>query len=389
MAITRRGKSSTASRGATAGTLLCVLALGVGGASGAAAKTQPRTTAAQRQAATNQTRAIAAYQAMQAAYYDPTTGLYKGAQAWPYSQAMAATISVAALPKMHARYRPDLVARLSGLQAYADHVAPAPGGYVAQLSAPATGATRFNDDNEWIGIELLRLYHVDHSAPLLSAASGLLTMVDSQWSTNTSLTCAGGVPWQSGTANGDRNTVSNATGAELGAQLYLTTHESTDLSWAEQMYNWVRSCLLAPNGMYSDHIAADGEIDPTQWTYNQGTMIGAGVMLYQATGNTVYLQQAQSTAQAALAAFGPAQLADQPVYFNAIYIRNLLLLGAASGDTRYQRFAQSFADDAWYNVRDYSNDLFLADPGGQTKLLDQAAMVQVYALLAEPTSAYF
>ena len=40
-------------------------------------------------------------------------------------------------------------------------------------------------------------------------------------------------------------------------------------------------------------------------------------------------------------------------------------------------------------MRDWRSGLFLADPGGQTQLMDQAAMVQVYALLAEPTSAYF
>ena len=346
-------------------------------------------TGAAAQAEINEQHALLAYAAMQSAYYSPATGLYPQADAWPYSQAMAATISVAALPGLYTRYEPDLVARLSGLQAYADHVDPPPAGYVSTLSVPATGGTRFNDDNEWIGIELLRLYHLSRLPSLLTAASGLLTMVTNQWDTSLGIPCPGGVPWQNIELNGDRNTVSNATGAELGAQLYLTTGNNADLQWAIGMYNWVRGCLLNSDGLYGDHIDGSGQIDPTEWTYNQGTMIGAGVMLYQATHNGGYLDQAEATAQKALATFTPQDLAVQPLGFDAIYTRNLLLLGSVSGDPRYVQFAQWFANDEWYNVRDPTSGLFLADPDGQTQLLDQAAMVQVFALLAEPPSAYF
>jgi hypothetical protein len=337
------------------------------------------------QARRNQQRALSSYATMQSTYYRPVVGRYAGADAWPYSQAMAATISVAALPDQYHVYRRDLIVRLRGLQTYADRVHPRPAGYVSQ----ASGGTRFNDDNEWIGIELLRLYHLNRQAQLLHSAQQLLDMVDAQWYTLPNVACPGGVPWESITINHDRNTVSNATGAELGAQLYLTTRNADDLQWAKRMYAWVRGCLLNGDGLYGDHVSFDNTIDATEWTYNQGTMIGAGVMLYKATGDPTYLQQAEVTAQAALAAFGPAQLATQPTYFNAIYIRNLLLLGGASGDLRYQRFAQWYAGDAWINVRDLSSGLFLSEPGGATQLLDQAAMVQVYALLAEPPSAYF
>ncbi len=341
------------------------------------------------QAAVNEQHALLAYAAMQSAFYSPTTGLYPDSDAWPYSQAMAATISIAALPGLHARYSTDLAARLSGLQAYADHVDPAPAGYISTLDTAAPTGDRFNDDNEWIGIELIRLYHLNRLPGLLTASDGLMTMVTNQWDTSPDIRCPGGVPWQNIAVDGDRNTVSNATGAELGAQLYLTTQNAADLQWAVQMYNWVRGCLLNPDGLYGDHVTGTGQIDPTEWTYNQGTMIGAGVMLYQATHNSGYLAQAEATAQTALATFTPQDLAVQPVGFDAIYTRNLLLLGSVSGDPRYARFAQWFANDEWYNVRDPRSGLFLADPGGQTQLLDQAAMVQVYALLASPPSSYF
>lgn len=345
----------------------------------------PGLTASQRVAAKNSQRAIAAYQVMQRNYYLPSIGRYRGAYAWPYSQAMGATISVASLPGMHHSLRSDLISRLVGLSAYADHADPPPAGYFAYAHSNSTTSTRFNDDNEWIGIELLRLYHLDHQKALVSAAGDLMTLVWNQWDASAPQ-CPGGVPWQRIEANGDRNAVSNATGAELGAQLYLYTGQQSYLDEAVQMYNWVRACLLQPDGLYGDHISGDGEVDSSEWTYNQGEMIGAGVMLTKATANAGYIDQALATAQAALRTFGPAQLAVEPTTFNAIYIRNLLLLGGVTGDPRYSRFAQWYADDAWTNVRDPDTGLFRAGPGGTTQLLDQASMAQLYALLAEPPS---
>ncbi len=333
----------------------------------------------------NSQRATATYQVMQSKYYDASNNSYYGTFAWPYSQAMGATISVASLPNMHHQLRTDLVARLTGLEVYADHADPPPAGYLSEPGNDSTTAARFNDDNEWIGIELLRLYHLDHQQGLISAAGDLMQMVWSQWQ-GSDTTCPGGVPWERLTDNGDRNTVSNATGAELGAQLYLYTGNQAYLNEAIQMYNWVRSCLMNPDGLYADHITGGGDIDDTEWTYNQGEMIGAGVMLTKATGNAGYENQAIATAQTAMSAFGPAQLAAQPTTFDAIYMRNLLLLGGMTGDPRYASFVQWFADDAWDNVRDPNSGLFLSGPGGTTTLLDQASMAQLYALLAEPPS---
>ena len=61
-------------------------------------------------------------------------------------------------------------------------------------------------------------------------------------------------------------------------------------------------------------------------------MIGAGTLLYQATGNGAYLYQARQTAKAALAYFTPERLGAEIPFFAAVYFRNLLYLDSVTHD---------------------------------------------------------
>jgi Glycosyl hydrolase family 76 len=374
----------------------CVFACIVAAALAAAVvPTAPASKSAHR-AGVNKHRAIAAYRAMQRAYYHRSEGLYKlgrrkrrpYANAWPYGQTVAATISLAELSGLRGKYRKDVRARLRGLEKYADREAPPPADYLSKVAPPhGPGGDRYNDDNEWFGIELVRAHHVTRM-PTLNKARRVFDKIDSTWDTRTNVRCPGGIP-QAPRVNGDRNTVSNAPAAELGVQLFFRTHDPRYLQSARRMYDWVRGCLLTPEGLYADHVDRRDRIDPTKWTYNQGSMIGAGVMLYQATHDRAYLEQAKSTAQTALRYYGPVRLKHQPLYFHAIYIRNLLLLGAATGDGRYRNFAERLAAHQWNRKRNRHTGLFSGHARGQGQLLDQAAMVQIYALLGLRPRAYF
>ena len=117
----------------------------------------------------------------------------------------------------------------------------------------------------------------------------------SGWDTRTTVACPGGVFWED-VANSPRNTISNAPNAEVGVEIYQATHDPYYLTWATRMYDWVRGCLINSSGMYYDHLDDSGNVNTALWSYNQGTMIGAGTLLYQVTGNRTYLQQAEQTA---------------------------------------------------------------------------------------------
>src|SRR6185312_8547157 len=193
------------------------------------------------------------------------------------------------IPVMKGAYRKELHARLVGLGSYLDlNNSGAPEGtftstlpgYDGTVAPPiGPGGTKFYDDNDWVGIELMRIYKLTHSRAVLGAAEGILAFEMAGWQADPQLACPGGIPFSNDLENTDRNTVSTAPAAELALQLYLVTKKAEYLRFAEMAYAWVRRCLLQPGGLYSDHIRRGGAIDRTVWSYNQGTMMGAGALL--------------------------------------------------------------------------------------------------------------
>ena len=139
------------------------------------------------------------------------------------------------------------------------------------------------------------------------------------------------------------------------------------------------------NGMYYDHLDDNGSVNTALWSYNQGTMIGAGALLYQITDDRTYLQQAEQTAAASVSYYSSdSNLYHQPDVFNSIFFRNLFALAKVNHDPSYARLAASYADTAWLQNRQ-SNGLFTdPDPTGGESLENQTApMAEIYALLAQ------
>jgi hypothetical protein len=349
----------------------------------------------------NPARALVAFEAMQKFFYIRGSGLYKGepfSYLWPFSQSLAATVSVASIPHLGISLSHELQARLVGLNSYldTDNSGASEGTYTSSLAAfdgtvapPAgPGGTKYYDDNDWVGLELVRLYQSTHQTPLLGSAEGIMAFEMAGWQEHPGLACEGGIPFSNAATNGERNTVTTAPAAELGTLLYEETHDVQYLQFAEKAYEWVRGCLQQPANLYADHIGIKGVVEPKLWSYNQGSMIGAGTLLYQATGNAAYLYQARQTAQAALAYFNNERLGSEIPFFVSVYFRNLLYLDSVTHDPPGPSIAQNYVNYAWQNLR-LSNNLFVFGSPPSTQLLVQAAIVQIYALLSTPASTYF
>ena len=104
------------------------------------------------------------------------------------------------------------------------------------------------------------------------------------------------------------------------------------------------------------------------------------VLLYELTGDTSALARAEQIADAALARFAGRWANAEPPEFAAIFFRNLLALAGADGRANYVAAAESYGDAAWRSARNARTGLFAFS--GKTRLLEQAALVQLYAALA-------
>lgn len=354
-------------------------------------------------------RALSAFYAMQRRFYIDSAGLYKGdtspyAFLWPFSQALAATVSVSGMPGQHGRFAHELHLRLEGLATYwgltsnlataADGRSSVPSAELPSYAGAATaaeegGQTSYYDDNEWVAIELLRIYSQYGEAAALQDAERVMDFVTSAWQSDPELPCPGGVPFSDSPQNTERNTVTDAPAAELGVLLYDLTGNAADLAFAQQAYGWVRECLLEPQQLYADHMSANGTINHALWSYNQGTMIGAGALLYQATGNPSFLAEAKATASAALSHFSLSLLETENPFFVAVYLRNLLYLDSVSHESQGAAIARRYAGHAWSDLRMSNSGLFVFGGPPEPSLLGQSAIAQIYAMLSEPATLYF
>lgn len=382
MTVRPPGRRRPGGRGRTAAAALVgVIVLGVAGAGG-------RPAAASGSAGV--TRAEASWQALRDAYYQTSTGLYVRPGSglpenlWPFDNAFAAAVALVGTPG-EAQHLPDVAAGAATFLRYVDTQETSPDGRAqppglsSAVQPPlGPGGDTYYDDNAWAALGLLRASTLLAEPAYLGAAQQLFAFITTGWSTDATLPCPGGVRWVDAAWNGDRNTVSTASAAQVAAELYLATGDRSYLSWAERLYGWVRACLLRPDALYNDHIATDGTVESTPWSYNQGLMVGAGVLLARATGSPGYLDEAAGTAAAAVARYGTGSTLDsQGAAFNAIYFANLLLLDSARPDPSYRAGAQSYADTMWDTRRDPSTGLFT--PAGVN---GTAPMVSLYSMLA-------
>lgn len=320
---------------------------------------------AQARGSTDAQRAVAGYVAMQRSLFDPVTHRYRDAFAWPVSQAVAAAIAVARVPGVET----DAAGRAAIGFRQLDPLRQ------GALYESAAGSDIFYDDNEWIAQDLLDWNQLRRDRFAVARAEAIFAGVVHAWDSDAATPCAGGVYWTTAAGNSDRNTVSTANGAVVGLRLYALTRRPVFLYWSRRMLDWMNDCMLAPNGLYWDHVAVDGTLDRREWSYNQGSPIAAYLLVYETTGDLSALARAERLADGTLSAFSGRWLLEPPE-FAAIFFQHVLELSAVDGRAEYVAAAQAYADAAWAALRDPQTGLLSAG------LLGQAAFVQLYAHLA-------
>ncbi|KQO63442.1 glycoside hydrolase family 76 protein [Curtobacterium sp. Leaf261] len=350
-----------------------------------------------------QSRASSTYDAMQDSLYTGAAGhgLYREntdtstgnpySYLWEYREATQAALDLQGLPGAGAAYTNSAAARVSGFQNYYAVLPGGRPGYESYLPAPlGTGGDVYYDDNDVVGLSNISEYRATGNASYLDAARTAFDIASRGWNTDTTLTCPGGLDWIDRPDNTVRAANVTGLGAQLAAHLYEETKDPSYLRWSTKLYDWNNRCLRQSAGLYQNSRNDDGTVDTTLWTYNSGAMIGTATILYRATQDPKYLQQARAAARGSLAYWTTDnRLQQQPAVFNAFYFKDLLLLDSVQHDPAYRAAAEAWANATWRDNRDPATGLFHFQPsgGGDVDLtrpaatLDQAAMIQVFAAL--------
>ncbi|MDF2535007.1 MAG: hypothetical protein K0R18_1166 [Bacillales bacterium] len=175
----------------------------------------------------------------------------------------------------------------------------------------------FYDDNVWILLGMLEAYSMTEDEALLDSAKKIQDYIYTGWeSTDIGASDAGGLLWREfpkdefgnyvfseKVPSVDRNTCINGPAAMSSAILYKITGDDLYLDWAKKIYKWTFDNLRTTDGLglFNDNIRLfpDGrkQLITTTYTYNQGTMISAGVLLYEITQEEHYLKEAKQTAK--------------------------------------------------------------------------------------------
>ncbi|MCX7621426.1 MAG: glycoside hydrolase family 76 protein [Acidimicrobiales bacterium] len=303
------------------------------------------------------------------------------APVWPLGQVLAAALNLDALVESGKLGReqvpePTTEELFTALERYRvdDGYGPHPG------ERPV-----YFDDNAWIGLDFVQCHLQAGRDDALAAARRVMAVVLSGEHPT------GGVRWVDRPGS-PRNTCATAPAMQLALRLHALEPDSVLFEFAQRCSVFLRDRLLAPSGLLWDHIEADGTVERTYWTYNQGTSVSAWALL-AATGDRGAAQLARATLEATLVHFGPGEsdaLWRQPPIFNAVMFRNLLAAAAILPDPDLMKgvreVATGYADRVWREARDPLTGLL--DQGGigtyEGSCIDQAGMVQLLAVLALP-----
>ena len=174
-------------------------------------------------------------------------------------------------------------------------------GYMSQwyTGVPAKNGGSFlgqyYDDMGWNALAMLRTFDATSDTRWKDAVETVWANIQTGWNT----TEGGGIAWQKNELY-YKNTPANGPACILAARLYEQFSNPSDLTWAQQIYNWEKTTLVDPGtGLVYDGINGnnDGQLDVTdRFTYNQGLFIGAALEMYNITGQTLYLDDAIKTA---------------------------------------------------------------------------------------------
>ena len=276
---------------------------------------------------------------------------------------------------------------MRGLEKYLD-ISRSPAGYASYINT-ASQSDRFYDDNIWLGIDFTDAYLNTKEEKYLKKAQLIWKFIESGADDK----LGGGIYWCE-QKKVSKNTCSNAPASVFALKMFKAIRDSSYLIKGQELYEWTKKRLQdSTDYLYFDNISLDGKIDKSKYAYNSGQMMQAATLLYQLTGRSHFLKDAQNIAKACYNYFfinfipeegEPFKLLKKgDVWFTAVMLRGFIELYQTDHNKTYINSFNQNMDYAWEHVRD-EKGLFDIDFSGRTHddrkwLLTQAAMVEMSA----------
>ncbi|SFB94286.1 Glycosyl hydrolase family 76 [Parapedobacter composti] len=306
---------------------------------------------------------------------------------WPFSGTLSAASTLFAYTK-DARYLTLIDERiLPALQQYYDD-SRTPAAYASYIRSAGV-SDRFYDDNIWLGIDFAELYLHTGRKQYLDKAKEIWAFILS----GQDQVLGGGIYWCEQKKE-SKNTCSNAPAAVFALRMFEATKDSAFLEQGKVWYTWTKQRLQDPaDGLYWDNVRVDGRVDQRKYPYNSGQMLQSAALLYGVTGDATYLNDAQRIAKSGYDYFFDdtgqpfRRLKRSDNWFIAVMLRGYVELYRLDGNGTYLDAFKQSLDDAWKSGRD-ANGLFGKNwknspkEGSRKWLLDQVAMVEMYARMA-------
>jgi uncharacterized protein YyaL (SSP411 family) len=315
-------------------------------------------------------------------FYDRSTGLYfennygedrkVHSYLWPLCALVQAENEVEKVEQ-----RNDYLPRvMNAIGHYRTNDYPLPG-YQATVKGERKGS-RFYDDNEWIAIACLDIYQRTKQQVYLKMGESLFDFVMTGQDNLTD----GGIYWRED-GRDSKNACSNAPAILVALRLYNFTHKPVYLSKALKLYEWINRKLRAKSGLFYDAVLLPSlEVDKRLYAYNSGVMLQVNVVLFKLTKEEKYIKEARTIASA-LSIEGKNSNFGPDYWFQTVALRGFVELYGVDHKVERFQFIKDEAERVWKNERDANNLLGLKD---QKRLIDQSAMMEIYALLEQVSS---
>lgn len=208
----------------------------------------------------------------------------------------------------------------------------------------------YNDDIMWLCIALARAYKYTGNREYLDIARENFDMVKARSYDDV---LGGGFYWRY--ENQSKNACVNCPGAIAACLIGEALGDEEYFTVAADTIEWTSKVLAEENGKVYDCINLEGRVNKWSSTYNQGTYVGANMLLYNHTGKQIYLDRASAATSYVMndmyakGIMNNEEPGNDLPGFKGIMARWLYKLANQTGNTECLDWLRANAESAWSN----------------------------------------